>query len=207
MKKKLIILTALAIFVLGGAMPAQAKPSEYDLIVRHLKSKYRAKKVKIPFMFLARFAVGVVRPAGVKSFGVTLFKDLQFSYEELDREMQSAMRSSFCPEWSPALRLRSRDGQQAYMYMREDGKNVRIALVTIDKQQAAIIRATFSPERLADFINNPKILGIPLKDGDENETPAPLPGEPTEPQPPVPVTQSSPVTHAASPGTQAPPPA
>ena len=178
MKKKLLILSALAIFVLGGALPAAAKPSEYDLIVRHLKSKYRAKKVKIPFMFLARFAVGVVRPAGVKSFGVTLFKDLQFSYEELDREMQSAMRSSFGPEWSPALRLRSRDGQQAYMYMREDGKNVRIALVTIDKQQAAIIRATFSPERLADFINNPKILGIPLKDDDENGTPAPLPEAP-----------------------------
>ena len=182
MKKKLLILSGIALFVLGGALPAQAKPSEYDLIVRHLKSKYRAKKVKIPFMFLARFAVGVVRPAGVKSFGVTLFKDLQFSYEELDREMQSAMRSSFGAEWSPALRLRSRDGQQAYMYMREDGKNVRIALVTIDKQQAAIIRATFSPERLADFINNPKILGIPLKDDDEdkeNVTPAVQPGEPS----------------------------
>ena len=180
MKKKLLILSAIALFVLGGALPAQAKPSEYDLIVRHLKSKYRAKKVKIPFMFVARFAVGVVRPAGVKSFGVTLFKDLQFSYEELDREMQSAMRSSFGAEWSPALRLRSRDGQQAYMYMREDGKNVRIALVTIDKQQAAIIRATFSPERLADFINNPKILGIPLMDEDEdkeNVTPAVQPGK------------------------------
>ena len=176
MKKKILILSALAIFVLGGTLPGSAKPSEYDLIVRHLKSKYRAKKVKIPFMFLARFAVGVVRPAGVKSFGVTLFKDLQFSYEELDREMQSAMRMSFGPEWSPALRIRSRDGQQAYMYMREDGKNVRIALVTIDKQQAAIIRATFSPERLADFINNPKILGIPLKD--DNGTPPP--SEPPE---------------------------
>jgi hypothetical protein len=194
MKKKLLILSALAIFVLGGALPAAAKPSEYDLIVRHLKTKYRAKKVKIPFMFLARFAVGVVRPAGVKSFGVTLFKDLRFSYEELDREMQSAMRSSFGREWSPALRVRTREGQQAYMYMREDGKNVRIALVTIDKQQAAVIRATFSPERLADFINNPKILGIPLG------TPAPLPEESPE-------TQAVPETQVSSSGTQAPSPA
>ena len=184
MKKKLLILSALAIFVVGGALPAQAKPSEYDLIVRHLKTKYRAKKVKIPFMFLARFAVGIVRPAGVKSFGVTLFKDLHFSYDELDREMQSAMRSSFGPEWSAALRVRTREGQQAYMYIREDGKNVRIALVTIDKEQAAIIRATFSPERLADFINNPKILGIPLGNPEEppspDGTPAPLPAESPE---------------------------
>lgn len=143
MTKKLVVLFALSIFVFGGALPAEAKPSEYSQIVKHLKTKYRAKKVTIPFLFLARFAVGMVRPAGVKSFGVTLFKDLRFSYDTLDREMQAAMRDSFGPEWTPGLRIRSRDGQQAYMYMREDGKNVRVAVVTIDKEQAAIIRAVF----------------------------------------------------------------
>lgn len=172
MKKKLILLFALSVFVLGGILPVEAKPSEYSKIVRHLKTKYRAKKVTIPFLFLARFAVGMVRPAGVKSFGVTLFKDLKFSYDSLDREMQAAMRESFGPEWSPAFRIRSRGGQQAYMYMREDGSNIRIALVTIDGEQAAIIRAVFSPDRLADFINDPKILGIRLGDGPERDRPA-----------------------------------
>ena len=144
-----------------------AKPKEYKAIVSHLKTKYRAKKVKIPFMFLARFAVSVVRPAGVKSFSVTLFEDLKFSRESLDREMQTAMRTSFDRNWSPIFRARSRDGQQAYMYMREAGNSVKIALVTIDKDQAAVIRATFSPEKLADFINNPKIFGISLSDNEK----------------------------------------
>ena len=178
MKKKLILLFALSVFVLGGTLPIEAKPSEYSQIVRHLKTKYRAKKISIPFLFLARFAVGVVRPAGVKSFGVTLFKDLKFSYDSLDREMQAAMRDSFGPEWSPAFRIRSREGQQAYMYMREDGKNVRIALVTIDKEQAAIIRAVFSPERLADFMNDPKILGIRLGDDPPKTEPEPAASQP-----------------------------
>ena len=177
MKKKFLLLSALSIFVLGGYLPAEAKPSEYSQIVRHLKTKYRAKKVKIPFLFLARFAVGVVRPAGVKSFGVTMFKDLKFASESLDAEMQAAMRGSFGPEWSPAFRVRSREGQQAYMYMREDGRNVRIALVTIDKEQAAIIRAVFSPDRLSDFINDPKVLGIRL--GDD-------PPKPVQTAPPAP---------------------
>ena len=169
MKKKALLTLALSLFVLGGYLPAEAKPGEYSQIVRHLKSKYQAKKVKIPFMFLARFAVGIVRPAGVKSFSVTLFKDLKFSYDRLDAEMQSAMRDSFGPEWSPALRVRNREGQQVYMYMREDGSNVRVAVVTIDKAQAAIIRATFSPDRLADFINDPKVLGISLNDNDDTD--------------------------------------
>ena len=164
MKKSLPTLLAISILVAASATLAHAKPSEYDLIVRHLKQKYQAKKVNIPFIFLARAAVSMVRPAGVKSFSITLFKDLKFSRENLDVEMQAAMRSSFSNDWLPIFHVRSTEGQQAYMYMRESNNCVRIALVTIDKEQAAIIRATFSPDRLADFINNPKIFGISLDD-------------------------------------------
>ena len=142
-----------------------AKPSEYKLIVKHLKSKYRAKKVKIPFMWLARAAVSVVRPAGVKSFSLTLFEDLKFSAENVDYEMQQMMRNSFAgSEWSSILRARSAEGQQVYMYMSETGKNVKVAMVAIDKKNAAVIRATFSPERLAEFINDPKVFGISLSE-------------------------------------------
>jgi hypothetical protein len=52
--------------------------------------------------------------------------------------------------------------------MREAGNNIRLMMVAIDKEGAAIIRATFSPERLADFINDPKIFGMSLKDGDKD---------------------------------------
>jgi len=163
-KKLLITLTLLFLVFSFSALNANANGNEYKKIVSHLKTKYRAKKVKIPFMFLARFAVSVVRPAGVKSFSVTLFEDLKFSRETLDAEMQSAMKNSFGAGWSPILRVRSRTGEQVYMYMREAGKSVKIAVVTIDKAQAAVIRATFNPEKLADFVNNPKIFGISLDD-------------------------------------------
>ncbi len=128
-------------------------------------------------MWLARFAVSVVRPAGVKSFSVTLFEDLKFSRETLDREMQEALKNSFTPEWSSIFRVRSREGQQAYMYIRESGKSIKIALVTIDKNQAAIIRATFSPEKLGEFMNDPKIFGISL---DDKNTPKAESTKPTE---------------------------
>ena len=143
--------------------------NEYKAIVSHLKTKYRAKKVKIPFLWLARFAVRVVRPAGVKSFSVTMFQDLQFARESLDAEMRGAMSNSLGAEWSPVFRVRSREGQQAYMYMREAGDAVKLMLVTIDKNQAAVIRAKFSPEKLAEFINDPKIFGISL--GENQQTP------------------------------------
>jgi hypothetical protein len=167
MRKKILICLAFLAFAFTCAAPtADAKGGEYKSIVKHLKTKYKAKKVKIPFVWLARFAVSVVRPAGVKSFSITLFEDLKFSRETLDEEMQMTMRNSFGADWSPIMRVRSRTGEQVYMYMREAGKSVKIAVVTIDKQQAAVIRATFNPEKLADFINDPKIFGISLDDGD-----------------------------------------
>lgn len=173
-RKSILAVAVFLFFAFTFAAPAaNAKGGEYGKIVRHLKTKYQAKKVKIPFLWLARFAVSVVRPAGVKSFSVTLFEDLKFSKETLDAEMQAAMRSSFGAEWSPILRVRSRDGQQVYMYMRDAGeKAVRISLVTIDKEQAAVIRATVNPDKLAEFMDNPKIFGISLDDdAKENNNP------------------------------------
>jgi hypothetical protein len=168
-KKIFIWLTFLTLAITFAAPPAIAKGGEYKAVVKHLKTKYQAKKVKIPFVWLARFAVSVVRPAGVKSFSVTIFEELKFSRETLDEEMQTAMRNSFSADWSPILRVRSRNGEQVYMYMREAGKSVKLAVVTINKKQAAVIRATFTPEKLAEFINNPKIFGISL---DDNRQPA-----------------------------------
>ena len=169
-KKIFIALTFLTLAITFAAPTANAKGGEYKAVVKHLKTKYQAKKVKIPFMWLARFAVSVVRPAGVKSFSVTIFEDLKFSRETLDEEMQTAMRNSFSADWSPILRVRSRTGEQVYMYMREAGKSVKLAVVTIDKKQAAVIRATLNPDKLAEFINNPKIFGISLDDNKQQAT-------------------------------------
>lgn len=170
-KEKYVLASVLFLLAIAfAATPVEAKkPGEYKAIVSHLKTKYRAKKVKIPFLWLARFAVSVVRPAGVKSFSVTFFEDLKFSRETLDGEMRDALSRSFSREWNPVFRVRSREGQQAYMYMRESGKNIRLTLVTIDKQQAAIIRATFSPEKLVEFTNDPKIFGISLSEDRKQE--------------------------------------
>ena len=168
MKNKILLVTMFALLSFALTAPnAHAGDQGYSKIVNHLKTKYRAKKVGIPMMWLARFAVKMVRPAGVKSFSLTMFENLSVSRETLDTEMQSVMRNSLDKNWSPIFRVRSRGGQQAYMYMSEAGANVKIMLVTIDaNNQAAVIRAKFSPEKLAEFINNPKIFGVSLGDNE-----------------------------------------
>lgn len=167
-KKILITLTFLALAFTIFVPNAQAKGNEYDAVCNHLKTKYQAKKVKIPFMWVARAFVGVFRPAGVKSFKVTIFKNLQFSPQTLNNEMKTVMRDAFSDEWRPILRVRNAEGNQVYMNMRESGKNVKILLVTIDKAEAVVVRAKFNPDKLAKFIENPKIFGISLNGMDKS---------------------------------------
>jgi len=166
-KKIFIAITFLALALTIAVPKSEAKGNEFDAVCDHLKTKYQAKKVKIPFMWLARLAVGIVRPAGVKSFKVTIFRDLQFAPETLNDEMKLVMRDAFSEEWSPILRVRSDGGEQVYMNIRESGDNVKILLVTINREEAVVVRAKFNPDKLAEFIENPKIFGISLDGRDD----------------------------------------
>ena len=169
LRKKIFITLIFLTLAFTIAVPnAMAKGNEFNAVCKHIKTKYKAKRVKIPFMWLARFAVGIVKPAGVKSFRVTIFKNLQFSPETLNEEMKFVMQDAFSDEWIPLLRIRSDKGNQVYMNMREVGKNLKVLVVTIDKDQAVVVRAKFNPNKLAKFIENPKIFGISLDGLDDN---------------------------------------
>ena len=168
LKRYLFASILLVMFTAAPVTHVYAGGKEYEAVVKHLKTKYKAKKVKIPMIWLARFAVRMVRPAGVKSFSITTFENLKFTRDTLDVEMQMALKNSFSALWSPIFRVRSRKGEQAYMYAREDGNSVKVMVVTINEDKATVIRAAFSPEKLADFVNDPKIMGISLDDNKHN---------------------------------------
>lgn len=169
-RKKIIAVSAFFILIVSfGASAANAQGNEFDAVCDQFEKKYKAKKVKIPFMWLARLAVGIVRPAGVKSFKVITYTDLKIAPEALDQELSGLMRDSFSEDWGPILRIRSKSGEQIYMNMRESGKSVKIFIVTVSDQKATVVRAKFDPEKLADFIEDPKIFGFSL---DGNQTAA-----------------------------------
>lgn len=170
-KQFVVIVVFLSSVICVSSLSVNAKPREYKAVVQHLKTNYKAKKVNLFFMWAARAIVSIAKPAGVKSFSLTVFRDLKFSRETVDTEMQAAMRKSYGPEWSQVFHVRSREGQQAYLYLREAEKNVKVVLVTIDKENAAVIRATFSPEKVAEFINDPKLFGVSLGDDQAKKAP------------------------------------
>ena len=156
-----LVITATLVSVAAPA--ARADDPEFDAITSHLKSHFNARRISIPFLGLANFFVRVVRPAGVKSFKVAIFEDLNFAPgQNLTSGFNAVMRSALSPEWQPLVRVRSRDGEQLYVYAREAGENIKLMVVTIDQTDAVVARVKLSPKRLAEFLKDPKILGISI---------------------------------------------
>jgi hypothetical protein len=158
----LAALIVTATLISAAAPAARADDPEFDAITSHLKSAFNAHRVSIPFLGIANFFVKIVRPAGVKSFKVAIFEDLSFAPGQLGNGFNAVMRSALSPEWQPLVRVRSRDGEQLYVYAREAGENVKLMVVTIDQTDAVVARVKLSPKRLADFLQDPKILGISI---------------------------------------------
>lgn len=165
--RKLLIHSLVAFVIVAatlsaGSQVALADDPEFDAITQHLKLHYNAKRISIPFMGLARFFVRIVKPAGVQSVKVAIFEDLNSKAGASDLELRDVMRNALSPEWQSLARVRSRDGEQIYVYGRNDGKSMKLMVVTIDRTDAVVARVKIDPKKLSEFLNNPKILGISI---------------------------------------------
>jgi hypothetical protein len=158
----LVALLVTATIVCSNPQQARADDPEFDAITKHLKQRYNAKRISIPFLGLAKFFVRIVRPAGVKSFKVAIFEDLNLGAGQTDTGLSLVMRSALSPDWQPLIRTRSRAGEQVSVYAREAGENIKLMVVTIDRTDAVVARVKLSPQRLREFLDNPKILGISI---------------------------------------------
>lgn len=145
--------------------PATARADEFDAVVRNVRAACGGKKVRIPFLGLASFAAKVVRPAGVKNFKLAVFEDLTRVGDMSG--LGAAIGQSLGPEWRPLVRIRSERGaEQTHVYVRDAGDNLRVMIVTLDGEQATVIRAKVNPEALARFARDPRLFGVSLGRGD-----------------------------------------
>ena len=162
-KRYFVYVLALMVALSFSYSTVSAKDPEFDAITKHLKAQYKAKRRKIPFMGLANFAIKIIRPAGVKSVKVAIFEELNHVPAAGNNELSTVMRGALSPEWLPLVRIRSRNGEQMYVYARDAGESVKLMVVTIDGTEAVVARVKVNPEKLKEFLDNPKILGISLK--------------------------------------------
>jgi Ca-activated chloride channel homolog len=143
---------------------ALAKGKGFKDVVKHIERNYGAKKVRIPFLGLANFAIKLIRPAGVKGFKLAVFEDQNFSARPETASFDSVMREAYNKDWRPMVQINSkRNGNShTFIYVKYSGKDVQFALAVLEDREAVLLEVKFNPDAAARFLENPKIMGISL---------------------------------------------
>ena len=162
-KRWLICVLLLAALLSFSIANVHAEDRAFKAISTHLKTRYKAKRRGIPFLGLANFAVKIVHPAGVKSIKIAIFEDLDSSGNINHAELNAVIRQSLDEEWQPLVRVYSRrEGEQVFVYARNEGDDIKLMVVSLQQTDAFIARVKISPATLAKWMEKPEILGISL---------------------------------------------
>lgn len=168
-RKKVIIHFVIVIMLISFAStPASAGDRSFSSVVKHLESNYRARRQGTMGMIsFARFLVKIIRPAGIKNFKVVLFREVNLSSGPTPgtEEFHSRMRRLVSEEWRPLVQYASRSRNQwVYVYVASEKEDVKVLVVALQKEASFVAQVKFSPEKLAKFMDDPRIMGISLKD-------------------------------------------
>jgi hypothetical protein len=158
------VAAALSLIALAAAArPAEAGDREFDAVVRHIETTYKTKRVRIPLMGLARLAFRIAKPEGVKSFKLATFENLSTPNPSEAARLGQVLRGSLDAAWLPLLRVRTRGGdEQTFIYLREDKRDVRLLVVSVESAAATVVRVRVGRETLARWMNDPARAGIKL---------------------------------------------
>jgi len=145
-----------------------AGDESFSQVVKHIKSNYRAKQQGFfGAMMLARFAVKVIKPAGVKNFKLVLLRDLDYTEAPSPKNghFHSFIQQKIDPRWTPLIQYSSpREKQWTYVFITQENDDVKVLVVTLQRNDAVVFQTKFSPAKLVEFMNNPQIMGISIGD-------------------------------------------
>jgi hypothetical protein len=165
-KRLLTRLSITVVLMTLAPVTSFAGDESFSSVVKHIKSNYHARQQGFfGAMILARFAVKIIKPAGVKNFKAVLLKDLDYSEAPNPKggQFHSFIQSKIDPMWTPLVQYSSpREKQWSYVYIAREKEDVKLLVVTLQQTDAVVLQTKFSPDRLIEFMNNPQIMGISL---------------------------------------------
>ena len=172
-KRLLTRLSITVVLVTLAPVASLAGDESFGSVVKHIKSNYHGKQQGFfGAMMLARFAVKIIKPAGVKNFKVVLLRDLDYSEAPSPRNGQfhAIIQSKIDPMWTPLVQYSSpREKQWTYVYVTREKEDVKLLVVTLQQKDAVVLQTKFSPAKLVEFMNNPQIMGISLNSDNRSQ--------------------------------------
>lgn len=157
MRRNKLLACSLVIFLavlLAYPLIATAGDPQFDAIVHRIREHYH--KGPNHLMGLASFVANRVHPAGVKNIHIAVFEGLDSSRHPAEKDFDAFMQQTAGPEFRPMVRVISRrDGEQTYIYTRPAGDDIEMLIVTLEANEATVVKTCLSPKAMDRWIEEP----------------------------------------------------
>ena len=132
------------------ALPLTLAANDFDWLVREFARESGAHRMHIPMFGLVRFAVAVGHPAGASQLNLAVFE-----HANLESSRFSALTDDVAGGlWKPMIRVRSKNGESTNIYAQANGKDLRLLVTSLDKDEATFLELKIWPESLIKFVDD-----------------------------------------------------
>jgi hypothetical protein len=160
MSKRNRIAALVAASLIFGLAPERLRADDFGKIVQQIETNYHVHRSHRFLMGFAGLVVKCSSPiTGVKGFKIALFEDHVFApnpNSNLDEVIQAAGDHG----WQSIVKSYSRrSDEHAYIYARQDGRDLKLLVVSVEPGEAAVIQVKINPDKLAKFIDKYEVGG------------------------------------------------
>lgn len=143
------IVAALLLILTASAVAADR---DVKAVTKAIEQRYGVKHTSLPLIARMVMKPAMWGSAGNMDFAV--FEDVQVSpvsAVDLDALARKALDSS----WNPFVRSHSRDGETAVIYVRNTGKQMEMMIVSVEPNEAAVVKMRLGPSDMKAWIDDP----------------------------------------------------
>jgi hypothetical protein len=130
---------------------------DFGRIVHHIEASYHVHRSHRFVMGFAGFLVNFCHVGGVKSFKAAIFEDQHLDGTATDTRLDEIVARASRSGWQPIVRSFSRrTGEHTYIYAQNGaaGSDLKLLVVSVERNEAAVIQVKVAPEKLEEFIEN-----------------------------------------------------
>ncbi|MBS1873364.1 MAG: hypothetical protein JSU00_09115 [Acidobacteria bacterium] len=149
----------LALGLLLCAPAAFAVERDFGDLVRALSDELHCRPTRIPFFGLVNLVAFVAEPAGAKHLDLAIFEHPNIDVRAEHRLLQTVQRA-VGRGWSPFVTVRSRRSGQfelVMVYMRREGRDCRLLVTSIQRDEAVVVELKLNPDGLERWIADPEL--------------------------------------------------
>ncbi len=131
-------------------LPGLTFAGDFNNLVHEFSRQTGLEQTHIPFLGVARFVVATARPKGTSEFRMALFENVNGRQRNF---IETADRVVSGDGWRRMIRTRSSRGEWNCIYMRPEGKSLRMLVTKVDDGDAVFVEMRIKPEMLMEFVD------------------------------------------------------